>query len=68
MSENLIIKDHLNYRLYPEIQSIVGKEKVLYSDKIMKLDKYNMSKEINLLITSENIILIKKTSIYIFYF
>ena len=67
MSEKLIVKDRLNYRVFPEIKSIIGDEKLLYSDRIIKLDKYNMSKEVNLLITSESIYLLKKTSIYIFY-
>ena len=48
-------KDYLNFRGLKEIKKLIGNEVILFSDKIAKLDKYNMSKERNIIITNSKI-------------
>jgi hypothetical protein len=49
------VKDYLNFRSLKEIKKLIGNEVILFSDKIAKLDKYNMSKERNIIITNSKI-------------
>ena len=49
------IKDYLNLRGLKEIKKLIGNEVIVFSDKIAKLDKYNMSKERNIIITNSKI-------------
>ena len=62
MSEEIKIKDYLNFRGLKEIKKIIGNEDILFSDKIVKLDKYNMAKERNLIITNSKIYNLNKKS------
>ena len=62
MSEEIKSKDYLNYKGVIEIQKIIGNEEILFSDKIVKLDKYNMAKERNLIITNSKIYNLNKKS------
>ena len=62
MSEEIKTKDYLNYKGLKEIKKIIGNEDILFSDKIVKLDKYNMAKERNLIITNSKIYNLNKKS------
>ena len=62
MSEEIKSKDYLNSKGLKEIKKIIGNEEILFSDKIVKLDKYNMAKERNLIITNSKIYNLNKKS------
>ena len=66
MSEEIKIKDYLNFKESKEIKKIIGKENLLFSDKIVKLDKYNMTKERIIIITNSKIYNLNQKSIVIF--
>ena len=66
MSEEIKIKDYLNFKELKEIKKIIGKENLLFSDKIVKLDKYNMTKERIIIITNTKIYNLNQKSIVIF--
>lgn len=66
MSEEIKIKDYLNFKELKEIKKILGKENLLFSDKIVKLDKYNMTKERVIIITNSKIYNLNQKSIVIF--
>ena len=66
MSEEIKIKDYLNFKELKEIKKIIGKENLLFSDKIVKLDKYNMTKERIIIITNSKIYNLNQKSIVIF--
>ena len=62
MSKEEQDKDYLNFRVLKEIKKMIGNETILFSDKIAKLDKYNMSKERNIIITNSKIYNLNKKS------
>lgn len=62
MSEEIKNKDYLNFKNFKEIKKITGNEELLFSDKIVKLDKYNMPKERILIITNSKIYNLNKKS------
>ena len=51
-SEN---KDHLNFRKENVLPSIIGEEDLLFSDKLIKINRYGLSQERNILITNKAI-------------
>ena len=57
---------YLNFKELKEIKKIIGKENLLFSDKIVKLDKYNMTKERIIIITNSKIYNLNQKSIVIF--
>ena len=61
-------KDYLKLKNLKEIKKIVGNEVILFSDKIVTLDKYNMSKERNIIITNLKIYNLNKKSMINKYF
>ena len=58
-----ILKDILDLT---KNKKIIGKENLLFSDKIVKLDKYNMTKERIIIITNSKIYNLNQKSIVIF--
>ena len=62
MEGNLIIKDNLNYRNTKDIENLIGNGTIIYSEKIIKLNKYNISKEVNIILTTECLYILKKKS------
>ena len=58
-SEN---KDHLNFRKENVLPSIIGEEELLFSDKLIKINRYGLSQERNILITNKAIYNLKKKS------
>jgi len=65
MSNEISSKDYLKFKNLKEIKKIVGNEVILFSDKIVQLDKYNMSKERNIIITNSKIYNLNKKSMQI---
>ena len=63
-SEN---KDYLNFRKENVLPSIIGEEDLLFSDKLIKINRYGLSQERNILITNKAIYNLKKKSKFIYY-
>ena len=63
-SEN---KDHLNFKKESFLKSIIGEEELLFSDKLIKINRYGLSQERNILITNKAIYNLKKKSNFIYY-
>ena len=62
MEDESSSKDHLNFRNDKNIIAIIGNDELLLSDKIIKINRYGLSQERNILITNQNIYNIKKKS------
>ena len=59
--------DRLGFGVDEEILKTVLSEKILFSDKIIKINRFDMSQERNILITDKAIYNFKKKSKKIFY-
>ena len=55
-------KDHLNLRNDQEIKKAIGNEELLLSDKLIKINRYGLSQERNIIVTNQNIYNLKKKS------
>ena len=55
-------KDYLNFRKENTLPSIIGEEELLFSDKLIKINRYGLSQERNILITNKAIYNLKKKS------
>ena len=55
-------QNDLKYNDSKEIQEIIGNSTILYNNRLIKLNKYNISREIDLIVTKENIFILKKKS------
>ena len=55
-------KDHLNFRSDPGIKAEIGNEELLLSDKLIKINRYGLSQERNIIITNQSIYNLKKKS------
>lgn len=55
-------RDYLNVKSNKDIMRIINNEELLYSDTIIKINKWNMSQERIIVITNLAIYNIKKTS------
>ena len=62
MEDESSSKDHLNFRNDKNIIQIIGDDELLLSDKIIKINRYGLSQERNILITNQNIYNLKKKS------
>ena len=62
MEDESSSKDHLNFRNDKNIISIIGNDELLLSDKIIKINRYGLSQERNILVTNQNIYNLKKKS------
>jgi uncharacterized protein (UPF0216 family) len=60
MENDIAAKDHLNFRNDKDIKSLIGNEELLLSDKIIKINRYGLSQERNILITNQSIYNLKK--------
>jgi len=55
--------DHLNFREDKEIKNILRDDnKILLSDKIIKINRYGLSQDRNIIVTQQNIYNLKKKS------
>ena len=59
-------KDHLSFKNDKTIKGIIGEEELLLSDKIIKINRYGLSQERNILVTNQSIYNLKKKSKYIY--
>ena len=53
-------QDYLNFSSLKEIQKIIKNETILFSDKLIKINRYGWSQERNILITEYGIYNLKK--------
>ena len=60
MEDDIEAKDHLHFRNDKDIEKIIGDEKLLLSDKIVKINRYGLSQERNIVVTNESIYNLKK--------
>ena len=65
--ENSEGRDYLNFKNEKTIKSIIGDEELLFSDKLIKINRYGLSQERNILITNKAIYNLKKKSKLIYY-
>ena len=56
------IRDYLNFANEPDIKKSVNNETILFTDKIIKINRYGMSQERNIIITNWGIYNLKKKS------
>lgn len=54
--------DHLRYAKDNDIKKLIKSEVLLFTDRIIKINRYNMSQERNILITNLGIYNLKKKS------
>ena len=54
------VKDNLHLLDNPEIKKLLGDEKLLFSDKIIKINRYGFNQERSIVITDQNIYNLKK--------
>lgn len=62
--QTLVEGDNLNFSQDKEIEKKIKKEKLLFSDKIIKINRYNMSQERNIVVTDCAVYNLKKKSKY----
>ena len=55
-------KDHLNFKNDSDILKQIKDEKLLLSDKIIKVNRFGLSQERNIVITNKNIYNLKNKS------
>ena len=60
MEDDIAGKDHLNFRNDKIIKQIIKGEILLLSDKIIKINRYSLSQERNILVTNKSIYNLKK--------
>jgi hypothetical protein len=58
--------DYLGFKNDPSLPSIIGEEELLFSDKLIKVNRYGLSQERNIIVTNKAIYNLKKKSKYIF--
>ncbi len=59
-------KDYLNFKKESALSSIIGDEELLFSDKLIKINRYGLSQERNILITNKAIYNLKKKSKFLY--
>ena len=59
-SRPITVKDHLQFINDPEIKNMIGDEQLLFSGKIIKINRYGFNQERNILITDKSIYNLKK--------
>lgn len=60
--DKINFQDYLKYSDSKEIEDIIGTNTILYSDKVLKLNKYNIRREVDFILTDEKIFILKKKS------
>jgi uncharacterized protein (UPF0216 family) len=53
-------RDYLNFKNEKGLSSIIGDEELLFSDKVIKINRYSLSQERNIIITNKAIYNLKK--------
>ena len=62
MESNIKVRDYLNFAKDKSLVKLIGDEELLFTDKLIKINRYNYSQERNILITSKAIYNLKKKS------
>ncbi len=60
--DRINFQDYLKYSESNEIDDIIGNSTILYSDKVLKLNKYNISREVDFILTEDKVYILKKKS------
>lgn len=60
--DRINFQDYLRYSDLNEIQEIIGNNDIIYSNRVIKLNKYNMSREVDFILTPKIIYILKKKS------
>ena len=60
--DKINFQEYLNYGDSKEIQEIIGSKLILYSNRVLKLNKYNISREVDFILTDQRIYILKKKS------
>ena len=60
--DRINFQDYLKYSDSNEIEDIIGNSTILYSDKVLKLNKYNISREVDFILTEDKVYILKKKS------
>ena len=53
-------KDYLHFKSESSLKKLIGDEELLFSDKIIKINRYGLSQERNIIITNKAIYNLKK--------
>lgn len=53
-------KDYLHFKNESSLKKLIGDEELLFSDKIIKINRYGLSQERNIIITNKAIYNLKK--------
>lgn len=56
------MRDYLNFANDKSLAKLIGKEQLLFTDKINKINRYGLTQERNILITDKAIYNLKKKS------
>ena len=63
MEDDYANQDHLGFRNDKAIKQIIGDiDKLLLSDKVIKINRYGLSQDRNIIVTEKNIYNLKKKS------
>ena len=62
MESNIKVRDYLNFAKDKSLVKLIGDEELLFTDKLIKINRYNYSQERNILITNKAIYNLKKKS------
>lgn len=54
--------DYRNNNEDKEIEEIIGTNNILYNNRVLKLNKYNISREVDFIITPQRIYILKRKS------
>ena len=54
------VRDYLKFKNEKGLSSIIGDEELLFSDKVIKINRYSLSQERNIIITNKAIYNLKK--------
>lgn len=53
-------RDYINLKNEKDLSSIIGDEELLFSDKVIKINRYSLSQERNIIVTNKAIYNLKK--------
>ena len=62
MESNIKVRDYLNFAKDKSLVKLIGDEELLFTDKLIKINRYNYSQKRNILITNKAIYNLKKKS------
>ena len=54
------VRDYLKFAGEKSLEKLIGNEKILFTDKITKINRYDLTQERNILITDQAIYNLKK--------